>query len=292
MFWQRDLARALKIIPRFLMGSGNRTKVKYLAALVPPWERDDFLYKNPVEPWAFIRVFNEIKTIRQSFNSFQGVIKKGVIAYHGCTDGTEEYIKEFCDKNPGFILFKYPYEVIPAHDIRYKGEIPYNNTLAAYYNAVLDLIPKGEWLIKIDADMLCIPSIFCKSFYLPSSENDMVIYSRLDLIRRNGDLFALNYQRPGDQWLIYNDGKIYFKNITKYTNKRFRAHEVLIKGNKKVICSECSWVHFPYEKAWRSQCDFEGQEIGRFLDSIPDYEMDKSFFNKEKLLEMANSFDK
>lgn len=59
--------------------------------------------KNKVEPWAFVRVKNEIKTIDACLKSILPAIKKGVIGYNDCDDGTEEYILEFCKQNPGFI---------------------------------------------------------------------------------------------------------------------------------------------------------------------------------------------
>lgn len=43
--------------------------------------------ENPVEPWAFIRVFNEITTIEECLNSIKPVIKKGVIGYHELPGG-------------------------------------------------------------------------------------------------------------------------------------------------------------------------------------------------------------
>lgn len=71
--------------------------------------RDKYLYRRvrikdikelgkPIEPWAFIRAKNEIRTIEASLNSILPAIKKGVIGYHDCDDGTEEFILEFCKK--------------------------------------------------------------------------------------------------------------------------------------------------------------------------------------------------
>ena len=53
---------------------------------------ENYKNNNSVEPWAFIRVKNEIKTIEASLNSILPVIKKGVIGYNECTDGTEELL--------------------------------------------------------------------------------------------------------------------------------------------------------------------------------------------------------
>ena len=52
-----------------------------------------------VEPWAFIRVKDERKTLLASLNSILPAIKKGVIAYNDCTDGSDVIIKDFCEKN-------------------------------------------------------------------------------------------------------------------------------------------------------------------------------------------------
>lgn len=125
--------------------------------------RDKYRYKririheikevdNPIEPWAFIRVKNEIRTIEASLNSILPVIKKGVIGYNDCTDGTEEFILEFCKKNKGFIPCKYPYSVYPPSHEAYKVEGEEEKKLAAYYNYVLSKIPKNEWIMKVDCD--------------------------------------------------------------------------------------------------------------------------------------------
>ncbi len=284
MFWQRSLARAGMVIPRFLLGSKNRTKIKYLAATIPPWERD--LYKNNprVDPWAFIRVHNEARTILQSLNSIKGIIHKGVIAFHGSTDGTEEIVYDFCKENKGFIPYRYPHEVVPCGDPRYEGNVPYENTLAAYYNATLDLIPKGEWFIKVDGDLLCFPDILEKSFHIPTSEKDCVIYSRLDLLFTENKLMAHGYRRPGDHWLIRKDDETRFENIKVIRDGKLYGYEILNKGKRRIICTECSWLHFPFEKQWRSTLNaVDRYNLGDFLKQLPDYEIDKSRFTVENL---------
>lgn len=167
MFIRRALARFIKAsVPRFAMGGYARSYVKNLAGNVPPWEREVRRRDAPVDPWAFIRVHNEIRTIKQALDSIVGVINKGVIAFHGCTDGTDGYVYDFCKKHPGFKAYLYPYEVVPAGDPRYgTDDVPYENSLAAYYNSVFDLIPVGDWFIKVDADMVCNPYLLKKSFF-------------------------------------------------------------------------------------------------------------------------------
>lgn len=268
MFLRRALARTAKIcIPRILMGSRARAYVKNLAGIVPPWERNLHRREMPVDPWAFIRVYNEIRTLKQALNSIEGVINKGVIAFHGCTDGSAEYVHEFCDKHPGFKPYEYPYEVVPAGDARYgTGDVPYENSLAAYYNAVFDLIPVGSWFIKVDADMICNPFLLKKSFYLPRDERDMVIYSRLDLIHTDKGIQVVALKRPGDQWLMYKTQDLKFINVQKIIDGVSSGHEVLLKGRKNIIAPELSWLHFPFEKSWRSTCpSLQTQGLNKFF---------------------------
>ena len=171
--------------------------------------------KNPIEPWAFIRVKNEIKTVQSCLESIVPVIKKGVIGYHKLLeneidDGTEEYIIEFCKKNPNFILFKYDFTVIPANDIRYREleNIPLENRLDSYYNAVLSKIPRNEWFIKIDCDHVYDTEKLKKLMYLPKKDTDIISYSRLNLHYENEKLYVIKNPTlfdVGDSWLLKNE---------------------------------------------------------------------------------------
>ncbi len=68
--------------------------------------------KSPLNPWAFIRVKNEIVTLEESLFSMLPAIQRGVIGFNDCDDGSKEVILEFCKKFPSFIPISYPYEVI------------------------------------------------------------------------------------------------------------------------------------------------------------------------------------
>lgn len=232
-----------------------------------------------VEPWAFVRVKNERKTLLASLNSMLPAIKKGVIAYNDCTDGSDLIIKEFCNDHPGFIPYEYPLYVEPPGSLKYStGELMYENTLAAYYNAVMERIPKGEWLMKIDVDHIYFPEILKHSFSLPKSNLDVVVYSRLDVIRDNsGSLKVLKYARPGDQWLIFNDGNLKFENEYGYgKDGSYRAVEVLRPGKRRAYYRpECSNVHFPFEKEGRDYCgSFDGlMGFREFFDTCDEREI-------------------
>lgn len=148
---------------------------------------NNIVNKNKIEPWAFIRAKNEINTIAMSLNSILPVIKKGVIGYNTSTDGTEEFILRFCEKNTGFIPFKYDYEVIPANSPKYLGNYDIKQRLDSYYNAVLDKIPIGEWFIKIDCDHLHDTNKLEKLLYLPERDDDCIFISRINMhINKNG----------------------------------------------------------------------------------------------------------
>lgn len=249
--------------------------------------------KDKVDPWAFIRVKDERPTLLASLKSISPVISKGIIAYNECTDGSDRIIEDFCRDHPGFKPFHYPYHVEKAGSLAYKdSELPIENTLAGYYNAVLDLIPKNEWLIKIDVDQIYFPEILEHSFYLPKDKADFVSYSRLNVIRSSsGDIRTINYVRPGDHWLIFNNN-LTFLNTTGYgENGKFYSYELLkMPGRNIPFHPECSSIHFPFEKKYRS---FNGdvtrfQSLDKFL-----RQADHNEFSTE-LLEIKNitrSFD-
>lgn len=240
------IGRAVTFIPRKILGGRDYRKTYGTLSVKSG---------RAVEPYAFIRVKNESITIKASLNSILPVIKKGVIAYNDCTDGSDLFIQDFCKQNSGFIPFCYPYHVVEQNHPDYLTEkIPYQNTLAAYYNAALSFIPKNSWLIKIDCDQIYFPEILQKSFSLPKNNSEVVSYSRLDLIRYHNSVKVIEYKRPGDHWLIYNNN-LEFINRYGYNKKgEPYAWELLVmpKEYKVLYLPECSSLHFPFEKNYRN----------------------------------------
>ena len=244
--WSYRIGRAVTLIPRRILGGRSRRTGHCTLS-----EKN----RAAIEPYAFIRVKNESITIKASLNSILPVIKKGVIAYNDCTDGSDLYILDFCKQNPGFIPFHYPYHVVEQNHPDYLAEkVPYQNTLAAYYNAALSFIPKNNWLIKIDCDQIYFPDILKKSFSLPQNNSEVVSYSRLDLIRYHNSVKVIEYKRLGDHWLIYNNN-LEFINRYGYNKKgEPYAWELLVmpKEYKVLYQPECSSFHFPLEKNYRN----------------------------------------
>lgn len=251
-----------------------------------------------VDPYAFIRVKNERRTLLASLNSILPAIKKGVIAYNIApgeeTDGSEKLIEQFCRENPGFIPFHYPYHVEPPNSPKYAtGELAFENTLGGYYQATLEQIPKNEWLIKIDVDELFLPQALAHSFSIPKTEQDIVIYSRLDVVRTStGQIKIERYLRSGDQWLVFNKDLRFENVVRKRKDGSLFACEHLIKDNSQIPYSpECSILHFMYEKQSR---EYRG-DLSK-LENLEDFlkRADPSEFSDELLTlrDMAKHFEK
>lgn len=249
------------------------------------------LEKESISPYVFMRVKNEATTLPLTLKSIEPILTKGVIGYNECNDGSEEIILNWCREHPGFVPFKYPYSVIPAGSIEYTRIDRWNkNSLAAYYNAVLEIIPKNEWILKIDADQIYFPNILRHSFSLPKNELDWVSYSRLDLLLRNNNFYVLNYRRPGDHFLIYNRN-IYFDNISGLrADGTFFAYEMLKKSRKLFLPwkPECSSIHLPFEKNYRSCSHCCPPPVSKMsLESFLDY-CNKDQFSSELISEIRH----
>ncbi|WP_294704553.1 hypothetical protein [uncultured Fusobacterium sp.] len=266
----------------------------------------------PIEPWAFIRVKNEIVTIDTSLKSILPVIKKGVIGYNDCDDGTEEYIIEFCKQNPGFIPVKYPYTIYPqGHEIYKKEGIEEEKKLAAYYNYVLSYIPKDEWIIKIDCDHVYDSEKLKKLFYLPKKDNDYIVISRINLHVANNVVYGITKNpilEDKDHFILKNKN-LSFKNVYWINSEgNFSACEALCINNElatsskiqkryNFIYSEVNNYHFPIAKKWRENLD----EYIKNSQLIPLYKIekvylkeniiDKRVLNENEILKVYNSFN-
>lgn len=254
--------------------------------------------KVPIEPWAFIRVKNEIGTVKSSLESIIPVIKKGVIGYHKLSkeekdDGTIEYLKKFCEENKGYKLFEYNYEVIPANDKRYKNldKVYREQRLDNYYNAVLENIPKNEWLIKIDCDQIYDTEKLKQSLYLPKKEDDVISLGRFNLHYDDGNLFYLKEDTlydPGDHWILKNKD-IHFEFRSGNKNGKFFAWELLIfEKKRKIYNTEVFSWHFPFIKNSRSISEDKIEKFENFRLKWRDFikfKLSKNMYNKDRILE-------
>lgn len=207
----------------------------------------------PIRPWGFICVFSEMKTFPLMLESLRGAVDRGVIATHvGNSDETVAYAKQFCEAHPGFTFFEYPHTVVPAFSERYLEDLPYENTLAAYYNAALALIPEGQWFVKLDADQIYDASLLKEAFRLIQTPRDRVDFPRLNVVIKEGRAEALSYICPHDQWILKKRAGVHFKNVVGYTDEHeYYAYELLVSDTPFERTSKALTIHFPFEKSWR-----------------------------------------
>ncbi len=222
--------------------------------------------QKPIEPYAYIRVCNEIETIDACLNSILPVIKKGVIGYNDCDDGSEEYILEFCKNNRGFIPYKYPYKVFNFTDPRlFDKNCKEENKFFHYSNEVLKLIPKNEWIIKIDCDHIFDKEKLKNLMYLPADNNDAIIMARLNLHYDGKNLYFIKdcpILTTEDHWIIYNNNLEF---VPMLCNKATMI-EYLDISSRKLIYSEVSNYHFPLIKKRRNSFDMNNLiEFNKFI---------------------------
>ncbi|MDY3113288.1 MAG: hypothetical protein SOW25_03050 [Helicobacter sp.] len=274
--------------------------------------------KSPLNPWAFVRVKNEAKTLRASLDSILPAFQRGIIGYNDCDDGSEEIILEFCAQFPSFIPLKYP------HQVQIRNPKSVENKLTSYCNFILERIPKGQWWFKVDTDHIYDAKKLFKSFYLPKNSWDMVNYSRINVVVENNEVFLQKSAKDealieiGDQKLCCNKGCYFFERVGKksfYNTdakdyfKDFVSYEGLSLGaffkNGKVLenllfiehcrnryMGELTNYHFPFVKTRRKSYnkanfikleDYKSKKIG--------VNIDKNLLNKARILELYRRFN-
>lgn len=270
--------------------------------------------KSPLNPWAYVRVKNEAKTLRASLDSILPAIQRGVIGYNDCDDGSEEIILEFCKQYPSFIPVKYPYKVIRENPTKEE------NKLYSYYNYILNFIPKNEWFIKIDVDHIYDAKKLYKSFYLPNKQTDIVTLSRMDFYIKNNQVFIAKsprgyFNRAGDQNLICNLGKKFHERIIHVNLLSYSQQIIKNKPTKpqkeamKDYISMEAWIHSPYNRIYRSElCHYHfpyvktsrqhlaknGIPLKEFLnsgDSSLGTEIDLKMLDEDYILSLYKRFD-
>lgn len=297
MFFRKKL---VSFLCWFIPGKINRKAFRRKILTITVTDTNTKNRKKPVEPWAFIRVKNEIKTLEACLNSILPAIKKGVIAFNDCDDGTEEYILEFCKLHTGFIPYKSPYTIFPLNDPRNFEEGHNESKINEYYNAALNIIPKNEWLIKIDADQTYEADKLKKMFYLPRDEDDMIVFGILNLHYDGKNIYTMEYSpyliNP-DHWLIFNKNLHFDLNEDKKHNL---VVEHLDVSKRNVIFSEVCSYHFPLIKRIKNDYnnliafeDFIKDDIlSKFVEKnkLP-FVLDKKLLNKRHILKFCKDFN-
>ncbi|WP_121065670.1 beta-1,4-N-acetylgalactosaminyltransferase [Helicobacter pylori] len=246
--------------------------------------------KSPLNPWAFIRVKNEIPTLEESLFSMLAAIQRGVIGFNDCNDGSKEVILEFCKKFPSFIPISYPYEVI------LKNCPSLWHQLYHYSNYVLSFIPKNEWVIKIDGDHIYDAKKLYESFYIPKNTKEVVMYSRINFVVQDLKVFARNdgdfgfLDAWGDHWLLYNDCEPF--EIWQYNDE---SYEVLkLKDKHHIKDREMVQWHFPLAKKRRNAIVYDDliplKEFKKRHADLIGTRIEESMLDEKRILEMYQKF--
>ncbi len=249
---------------------------------------------SPLDAWAFVRVHNEVRTLGVALETIAGVFKRGILAHHGSTDGSVEIMEAFCQKHPGFSVFHYPHSIYPAHHDAYKGEVPEENTLAGYYNAILEKIPEGDWFMKIDADHAYHSDALRFALYLPLHETDAVSLSRVNMVVKNegkndDDFQVMSFLDHYDQWLVCKRN-LEFKMVTGIKpDGDYYAYE-LLELDRNFLKMECPQLHFPYEKSWRAAPEGDFEPFTDFMAKQSKARFDPDFFNLENVKRLYRRF--
>ncbi|HEF1919779.1 TPA: hypothetical protein R8W36_001592, partial [Campylobacter coli] len=270
---------------------------------------------SPLNPWAFIRVCNEIITLKACLESILPAIQRGVIGYNNCTDGSEEVILEFCKQYPSFIPVKYPYDICLQNPKEEK------NKLYMYYNYVLSFIPQNEWLIKIDVDHIYDAKKLYKMFYLPENSDEFVLNSRVNIDVVDNEVFIIPHSKNGywvmgtDHWLV-NNRNLVFDQGGSYNGKWVYSHSQGCDYVSKHCNKICEGLHiknhFDSKKFYSTELNnyhffninkekrnYERNDnwitIDKYLETNPEnligVKIDKSFLNKEEILKQYKTFN-
>ncbi|AIL33182.1 hypothetical protein [Basilea psittacipulmonis] len=235
--------------------------------------------RQPVDAWAFMRVCDEMRTLPACLNSILPVIKKGVIAYNPSEDPEEEkFILDFCQKNTGFIPFKYDYQIIPAGSREYLTNTERERHLDTYYNAALDQIPNGEWMIKIDADQIYDTEKLARLLSMVD-ERQIVSIARMNLNVVEGKLHLYAqtpYVDPCDHWLLKKVSELRFKMyITDADDSNFEAYELLEfpqsfckKYGLQIVHTQLITWHFPLLKRHRRSLSLPSVPLERYKEVL------------------------
>ena len=280
----------------FYLGLSKRLRITEKLQNLYRWRR-------PIQPYAFIRVHNEIKTIDAALKSVLPVLKGGVIGFNSCTDGTKEYVLEFCKKYPQFIPAEYPYDVIPASNKLYMDDnIDIKKRLDSYYNFVWGKLPKDEWIIKIDGDHIWLPNILKDLCRVPLRKKDCVIISRLNLHCYDGKCY-IHKRYPilenGDSWILYNKN-VKFEFWRGWIEDKFEAYEILYlpRKERKKIFTICANWHFPIVKNQRNNFNkdewilLKDFNIGKYIiENKLEGRIQNYMIDEEKILEAFSRFN-
>lgn len=232
---------------------------KYLMSpyYIQKWQLPFYRFREPVRPYAYIRLYNEIVTVDACLKSLLTLLKGGVIGLHQCSDGTKEYVQAFCQQHPQFKAIDYPHDIQfyvtddEPEDVRYFYD---------YCNEIWSYLPKNEWVIKVDGDHVFDTAILGDVLRVPRKKSDIVYLARIDIHVEDGEVFVRDGRQPivemFDHWLLFNDASLPEAPFERYLSPDgTKVHETYSKKifeNKTILYAPVTNWHFLWARHWSS----------------------------------------
>lgn len=196
---------------------------------------------------AFMRVWNEEKTIIPCLMSLEGVFTHFVIVHSDITDSTLERLERYTKGRTNFFIERYRYHVFPAHHPAYQENLRYENTLAAYYTFCWNLCRKiGGTIAKIDADQVYLTeAIKTQLDHFDSDSNDLrrsFTWGFNSLVSNNRLYLWKNRMTNGghDHFIISDKIALVFNQTQHYETISYRSKDMRIIEK----FSYPQWFHF------------------------------------------------
>ncbi len=209
---------------------------------------------------AYLRVKNEIKTIEACLESIDGVFDRIVIIHSNeKDDGSVAFMNKWCQEKNNLYsnakkllnkhsyceIYEYPYAVIPSHHKKYRGKVPFENTLAAYNNFGLQFFDPEDWVVKIDADQVYLTEQLKQQVEFVREKGDPNIkYGLLGYNTFSWNNIFVKFKRvpfngrSGDSYFIKRKHFKKFVHVGNYEGLQF------YKNMNKHVLKTPVWFHF------------------------------------------------
>jgi hypothetical protein len=157
--------------------------------------------------WAFIRVRDEGMVFRLMLDSIESLFTYGVIGVSSPDNETVDIARNFTLHHHGFVLTIYPFDVIAPGSPLYLSDPLPGPRLDFFYNYVLSFIPRGAWLVKLDADAIYDTEGLREMMTHRLNCDIAISFARLDCWCVGPVAFTVRHnalQNHGDHFMVYN----------------------------------------------------------------------------------------
>jgi hypothetical protein len=220
--------------------------------------------------WALIRVRDE-PLFAQMLDSIEPLFYHGVIAWQAGDNASGVVARRFCGSHPGFICHEYPFDVLPPGDARYFRAPARERCLDVYYNAVLAMVPRGAWVMKLDADQLYVTDALRPYLRVSYDRETQICFPRVQMVCRGGDAWVFGPRavlNPCDQWILMHYGMFFTMDFTRRWGGPWEF--LVLDRPVKKKHARLLIYHFPFQKDWRKENRELLTHLRRFRMWLPD----------------------